>query len=119
MHAEAIHRHNQSSPSQSTRCNTPFFHKTANDAESVVQRPAGLSKHEFIRTLEQDADALLRRLAACHYDATTLAAHVSNVTKTLRRKRPDVRDGLAANSLADEWDIFTLDVLDDHDACNN
>jgi hypothetical protein len=96
-----------------------LLNETADDTESVVQGSVGLFQNQVVGAVDDDGDGLARVLDARELDDA--GANRLNlldefgIAKLLLRKVVNVRNGLASSRLADELDLFSLNVLDGHD----
>ena len=97
-----------------------LFDKSSNDTKGIMEGSIGLIENQLVATSEQDRHSLALVGAAGHLDnlgctSSTDLFHKVGLSELLGLKLIDVGNWRGTNSLRDEIDVFTIDVLDNHD----
>ena len=123
-----VHPHQQSEHYPSRRsvvdphayeANIPLLHETPDHAQRVVQTALALLENEAVATHGEHTDSTPPVLHTG--DTDDLRPRVSRLLNEIRvaelvfRERFDVRDGLAPETLRQEFNLVTLNVLHDED----
>ena len=92
----------------------------SDDTEGIMERSLGLLKHKLVRSSNENRNSLVLRWASSDLDnllvrSGTDLLNNGGSSKLLRSELIDMRNWDSVDSLADEWDIFSLDILNDHD----
>ena len=92
----------------------------SDDTEGIMERSLGLLKHKLVRSSNENRNSFVLRWASSDFDnllvrSGTDLLNNGGSSKLLRSELIDMRNWNSVDSLADEWDIFSLDILNDHD----
>ena len=90
------------------------------DAESIMEGAVGFVEDELVRASKKNGDglALVRALSDLDNLGGTTCADLfdeASGTELLSLELVDMGDGSGTNSLADEINLVTINILDDHD----
>jgi len=99
----------------------PLLDKGSDDAEGIVERSFSLLEHKLVGTSYEDRDSLVLGGATSDLDDLLVGSSTDLLNKfgsseLILGELINMGDGDSVDSLADEVNIVTLDVLDDHNA---
>ena len=96
-----------------------LFDEGTDNTEGIMERAVSLIENKLVGATKQDGDSLALVRAACNFDdfrGATSAAFFNKAgsSELFSLELIDVGDGGGADGLANELNVATIDVLDDH-----
>jgi len=97
-----------------------LLNESTDNTKSIMERSVGLVENESVRSSEEDGDSLTLVGAFGHLDDLSVSGgalfNESGSSELILSELVNVSNGGSVNSSADEIDVVSVDVLDDHNA---